>query len=171
MVALWRKLAARYKDEPAIGAYDLINEPNWDFDGPGGDHGCKDEKQTALWDFYKELTTAVRQIDQRHMIILEGNCWGNNYKGMPAVWDDNTGSVVPQVLERQRRGLDRDGPEAAREHGPAAVAGRKRRELQRLVPRRHRPGRKARDRAGRFWPLKKIGFNQPLRGDGLPKLR
>jgi endoglucanase len=23
------------------------------------------------------------------MIILEGNCWGNNYKGMPKPWDAN----------------------------------------------------------------------------------
>jgi endoglucanase len=63
-MALWRKLAARYKDEPMIGAYDLINEPNWDFEGqygPGnaGDHGCKDEKQTELW----ELLPATHDRD------------------------------------------------------------------------------------------------------------
>src|SRR3546814_7990770 len=30
-VALWRKLAARYADEPWVGGYDILNEPNWDF--------------------------------------------------------------------------------------------------------------------------------------------
>ncbi|MEJ0033981.1 MAG: cellulase family glycosylhydrolase [Bacteroidota bacterium] len=29
MIALWRKLAERYVNEPWIAAYDIINEPNW----------------------------------------------------------------------------------------------------------------------------------------------
>ena len=33
LIALWTKLAERYKDEPSIGAYDIINEPNWTFEG------------------------------------------------------------------------------------------------------------------------------------------
>lgn len=166
VVALWRKLAARYKDEPAIGAYDLINEPNWDFDGQygqggGGDHGCKDEKQTALWDFYKELTTAVREIDKRHMIILEGNCWGNNYKGMPAVWDDNMAlsfhkywnvndeASIGTVLKlREDTGL----PLWLGESGENSNAWF--RDAIALVE-KHEIG-------WAFWPLKKIGFNQPL---------
>ena len=47
-VALWRRLAERYADEPAIGAYDLINEPNWDFEGPGGGHGCQETTNAPL---------------------------------------------------------------------------------------------------------------------------
>ena len=34
LVALWKKIAERYKDNEWIGGYDLINETNWDF--PGG---------------------------------------------------------------------------------------------------------------------------------------
>ncbi|HEX6181634.1 MAG TPA: cellulase family glycosylhydrolase, partial [Chitinophagaceae bacterium] len=33
-IALWKKLAERYRDEPWIGAYDIINEPNWGFEDP-----------------------------------------------------------------------------------------------------------------------------------------
>ena len=33
-VALWRKIAERYKDNEWIGGYDLINETNWNL--PGG---------------------------------------------------------------------------------------------------------------------------------------
>ena len=166
VVALWRKLAARYKDEPAIGAYDLLNEPNWDFDGQygpggGGDHGCKDEKQTALWDYYKELTAAVREIDKRHMIILEGNCWGNNYKGLPAVWDDNMAlsfhkywnvndeaSIATVLKLREDTGL----PLWLGESGENSNAWF--RDAIALVE-KHEIG-------WAFWPLKKIGFNQPL---------
>jgi hypothetical protein len=160
-LALWRKLAARYKDEPAIGAYDLINEPNWDFDAPGGDHGCKDEKQTALWDYYRELTAAVREIDKRHMIILEGNCWGNNYKGMPTAWDDNLAlsfhkywnvndeaSIATVLKLREETGL----PLWLGESGENSNAWF--RDAIALVE-KHQIG-------WAFWPLKKIGFNQPL---------
>jgi aryl-phospho-beta-D-glucosidase BglC (GH1 family) len=31
--SLWKKLAERYKNEPWIGGYDIINEPNWAFTG------------------------------------------------------------------------------------------------------------------------------------------
>lgn len=161
VVALWRKLAARYKDDPAIGAYDLLNEPNWDFDGPGGDHGCKDEKQTALWDYYKELTAAVREVDKRHMLILEGNCWGNNYKGLPAVWDDNMAlsfhkywnvndeaSIATVLKLREDTGL----PLWLGESGENSNAWF--RDAIALVE-THEIG-------WAFWPLKKIGFNQPL---------
>ena len=166
VVALWRKLAARYKDEPAIGAYDLLNEPNWDFDaqygpGGGGDHGCKDEKQAALWDYYKELTAAVREIDKRHMLILEGNCWGNNYKGMPAVWDGNMAlsfhkywnvndeaSIATVLKLREETGL----PLWLGESGENSNAWF--RDAIALVE-KHEIG-------WAFWPLKKIGFNQPL---------
>jgi endoglucanase len=166
VVALWRKLAARYKDEPAVGAYDLLNEPNWDFDGQygpggGGDHGCKDEKQAALWDFYKELTAAVREIDKRHMIVLEGNCWGNNYKGMPSAWDDNLAlsfhkywnlndeaSIAGVLKLREDTGL----PLWLGESGENSNAWF--RDAIALVE-KHEIG-------WAFWPLKKIGFNQPL---------
>ena len=32
-VDLWKKLAQRYANEPWIGGYDLLNEPNWTFEG------------------------------------------------------------------------------------------------------------------------------------------
>lgn len=31
-IALWQKLAGRYANEPFIGGYDILNEPNWGFD-------------------------------------------------------------------------------------------------------------------------------------------
>ena len=36
-VALWKKLAERYANEPWIGGYDLINEPNFGFTDPVND--------------------------------------------------------------------------------------------------------------------------------------
>lgn len=91
MIALWRKLAERYADEPMIGGYDIINEPNWGFTNHASDpNGCSESKNTQLWDLQRRITEAIREVDQNHIVIIEGNCWGNNYNGLPAqLWDDN----------------------------------------------------------------------------------
>ena len=79
LVALWVKLAERYKDNPWFGGYDFINEPNWQLGGTGSPNGCDSENNDELWDLHLRLTKAVREIDQKHIIYLSGNCWGNNY--------------------------------------------------------------------------------------------
>ncbi len=90
MVALWRKLAERYVNEPMLGAYDIINEPNWGFQNHEQDlNGCAESANTPLWDLQKRVTDAIREVDQNHLIFIEGNCWGNNYNGLPTLWDDN----------------------------------------------------------------------------------
>ncbi len=78
-IALWRKLAERYSTEPWIGGYDLINETNWTFANGN----------TPLWDLLKNITTAIREVDKNHLIIIEGNWFANNYDGLPAIWDNN----------------------------------------------------------------------------------
>lgn len=90
LVALWKKLAERYKDEQYIGGYDLINEPNWAFDG-NNKNGCNESTNNTLWNLYKRLITEIRTIDKNHMIIIEGNCWCNSYTGLPNInsWDNN----------------------------------------------------------------------------------
>lgn len=77
-VALWRKLAQRYANEPWIGGYDLINEPNWEL--PNG---------TLLKQTYVNITNAIREVDQNHMIIIEGNWFANDYTGLTPPWDNN----------------------------------------------------------------------------------
>ncbi len=82
MVALWSKLAERYKDEPWIGGYDLLNETNWD--------ELKDNGNEMLWSLLEECTDAIRATGDDHIIYLEGNDWANNYDGLPdPLWDDN----------------------------------------------------------------------------------
>jgi hypothetical protein len=87
-IALWKKLAERYKDEPWIGGYDLINEPNINFTGKNP-NGTDEMSNAPLWKLQKDITEAIRQIDKKHIIILEGNGWGNNYNGLTPLWDNN----------------------------------------------------------------------------------
>ena len=87
-IALWKKLAERYKDEPWIGGYDLINEPNINFTGKNP-NGIDEMSNAPLWKLQKDITEAIREVDKKHLIVLEGNGWGNNYNGLIPLWDDN----------------------------------------------------------------------------------
>ncbi len=89
-IALWRKLAERYADEPWVGGYDLINEPNWAFTAGGNQNGCSENSNTPLRQLYVNITNAIREVDTKHLIVIEGNCWGNNYNGIFPTWDNNT---------------------------------------------------------------------------------
>jgi len=87
-IALWKKLAERYKDESWIGGYDLLNETNYNFTGKNP-NGLDEQSNAPLWKLQKEITEAIREADKNHIIIIEGNGWGNNYNGFPDVWDKN----------------------------------------------------------------------------------
>ena len=88
MIALWKKLAERYKDNPWMGAYDIINEPNWNFTGENK-NGCDENSNGPLRELMVAVTKAVREVDTKHLIFIEGNCWGNNYNGIFPLWDEN----------------------------------------------------------------------------------
>lgn len=88
-IELWKKLAERYKDEPWIGGYDLINEPNYNFTG-NNLNGTDEQSNAPLWKLQQDITDAIRKIDNKHIIFLEGNGWGNNYNGLTKINDNNT---------------------------------------------------------------------------------
>ncbi|HER08940.1 MAG TPA: carbohydrate-binding protein [Bacteroides sp.] len=79
-VALWKRLAERYRDEPWMGGYDLINETNWTF--PEGNN-------SQLRNLFVRITDSIRTVDQNHMIIIEGNWFANDYSGLTPPWDPN----------------------------------------------------------------------------------
>lgn len=82
MVRLWQKLAQRYKNEEWIGGYDILNEPNWGFSNPSDRNGCAEEQNTPVRQLSVDVVKAIRTVDKNHIIFIEGNCWGNNYKGI-----------------------------------------------------------------------------------------
>jgi endoglucanase len=81
-VRLWQELARRYRDEPVVAAYDLLNEP------------LPNEYQhlyaDRLRDLYLELTAAIRAIDTNHVISYEGTHWATNWEIFSEVWDPNS---------------------------------------------------------------------------------
>lgn len=61
---IWAAIAERYKDNPTVAAYGLLNEPVLGFSA--NDH----LDGTKYW-FYNEIYKKVRSIDQNHIVIFE----------------------------------------------------------------------------------------------------
>ena len=82
VVAIWRKLAERYRDEPAVIAYDLLNEPIPHFEGY--------EKYNPLLEpLYKRIVAAIRAVDPHHVIFLGGAQWNTNFSVFGPPFDNN----------------------------------------------------------------------------------
>jgi endoglucanase len=89
-IAFWHKLAERYAGEPTVAGYDILNEPNWGFEDTLQDrNGLREQKNIPLKQLMMDITHAIREVDKKHIIIIEGNGWGNNYNGILGPWDDN----------------------------------------------------------------------------------
>jgi endoglucanase len=72
---LWEVLAERYKNQPWVAGYDLINEPA----EPTGE---------KLFPYYRRLRDAIRTIDPDHILFLEGNRYATDFSKFTEVWDN-----------------------------------------------------------------------------------
>lgn len=70
---IWEKIANRYKDEPAILGYDLLNEPI------ATHFNNKEEINKHLVPVYKKGIEAIRSVDKNHIILLGGAQWNSNF--------------------------------------------------------------------------------------------
>lgn len=66
VVHLWEALAERFKDRPEVAGYNPINEPS----DPTGE---------VLPVFYDRLEAAIRAIDSRHVLFLDGNKYSTDF--------------------------------------------------------------------------------------------
>jgi aryl-phospho-beta-D-glucosidase BglC (GH1 family) len=85
--ALWGEIAHRYKNEPAVAGYALLNEPvtrveyesyvpaYFDWDGLNRVH--------------HRAAEAIRSVDKRHLLFLEGDNFSSNYDGLDVTFDKN----------------------------------------------------------------------------------
>ena len=78
-VQIWREIADYYSENQLIGGYDLINEPVLP-------QGVTLEEFKQL---YIDITTAVREVDQNHIVYIEGNWYGTDFSGLTPPWDNN----------------------------------------------------------------------------------
>ncbi len=84
LTALWRAIAQRYRNEPTVAGYDLLNEP-------------VTPRSIDQWkDLAQGITAAIRAVDQAHLIVVErlnavGTEWKdvNGERNMFLLQDDN----------------------------------------------------------------------------------
>jgi endoglucanase len=81
-VALWRALAAHYRDEPAILGYDLLNEPI----SPYSDEAYLNPRLEPL---YREMVAAIRGVDTDHVVLLAGGQWSTSFAMFGRPFDAN----------------------------------------------------------------------------------
>ncbi len=68
-VDVWQKVAERYRNQKWILGYDLLNETVL----PSG------VTNLALRNLYMRISQAIRQVDDHHILFIEGSDWGNNF--------------------------------------------------------------------------------------------
>ncbi len=65
-VHLWEALADRYRDNPTVAGYNIMNEP-------------ADPDGTVIRPFYDRVIEAVRAVDPGHIIFLDGNRYSTDF--------------------------------------------------------------------------------------------
>ena len=73
LVAIWKLLAAAFRDEPYVLGYDVFNEPS-------------PPTAAAWWQLLDDAIGAIRQVDTRHLIVVEPP-WVENESGFRQVAD------------------------------------------------------------------------------------
>ncbi len=71
---IWYKIAAKYKDEPVVLGYELLNEPIAHY------FDDKDELNEMLEPLYKRAVARIRLVDKNHIILLGAPQWNSNFE-------------------------------------------------------------------------------------------
>ena len=76
---IWQAIAKRYKDEPIVLGYDLLNEPIYNFESTK-------HLNPILEKVYKKAVKAIRKVDTNHIIILGGAHCNSKFKDIFTDW-------------------------------------------------------------------------------------
>lgn len=105
---IWKDIARRYRNEPVIIGYDLLNEPIPHFYDTA-------RLNPKLEPVYKTIVRAIREVDINHIVFIGGSQWNTNFShfGPPfdpksvytfhRYWSDTTQSVIQDVITLRDR--------------------------------------------------------------------
>jgi hypothetical protein len=91
---LWQALADHYKDNTMVMGYDLLNEPFGVLDEHY--YPVRQDGYDALWSLYDMLYDAIRAIDPKHIIVMEGVPSDKDWNTLPNPADVHWQNVVYQ---------------------------------------------------------------------------
>lgn len=74
-IALWEAIADHYRDNPWVAGYNLLNEP-------------AAENPSDLLGLYASIESAIRSIDSRHLLFLDGNRFATDFTGFGEPFDN-----------------------------------------------------------------------------------
>ena len=81
---IWVKIAERYKDEPIVLGYDIMNEPIAHYF-----ENELDDLNQKLSRLYKRIVGEIRKVDRQHIIFLNGSVWSGNFDVFETLIEDN----------------------------------------------------------------------------------
>jgi hypothetical protein len=108
LVAVWRRLASHYGNEPIVLGYDLLNEPIPHFPKLA-------PLNPLLEPVYKKVAGEIRKVDTHHILFLGGAQWDSNFSVFGKPFDANVAytfhkywtapdeSVIRQYLDFRER--------------------------------------------------------------------
>jgi endoglucanase len=85
VVNLWEALARRYRDNPWVAGYNLLNEPG-------------DAEGSTIGPFYGRLHEAIREIDPDHILFLDGNRYSLDFDIFEDIWANTVYTVHDYAL-------------------------------------------------------------------------
>jgi len=85
---LWQTISTRYKDDPRVAMYDILNEPN------NVPNTSTQNGNQRIHDVLNRFVNTIRANGDNHLVLLEGNGWGNNYGYMEKRTFTNQANLV-----------------------------------------------------------------------------
>jgi aryl-phospho-beta-D-glucosidase BglC (GH1 family) len=80
-VNIWRKIATRYRGEPTVIGYDLLNEPIAHYFEAAN-------LNPKLEPLYRKIVAGIRVVDRNHIVFLGGARWDTNFQVFGPPFDD-----------------------------------------------------------------------------------
>jgi endoglucanase len=87
-IAIWEEFARRYKGNPVVAGYNVMNEPL-----AGNPDGRINNSFSPNWQLFnavnRRVVNAIRKIDPDHIIYLEGDYFSSRFDGMEKPFSGN----------------------------------------------------------------------------------
>ncbi len=81
-IAIWKRIAAHYRDSETVLGYDLLNEPIPHFPE-------LKKYNSQLEPLYRRIVAGIREVDRNHIVILGGAQWDTNFSVFGPPFDKN----------------------------------------------------------------------------------